>query len=146
MLKDLLRPDVVLILEEKTRDAVLKKMVEHLQIRGEINQTDQFYNAVLARESLASTGIGMGIALPHAKQKHFKHFVISFAALSHPVDWNSIDQSPVRAVFLIGGPEEQQKEYLKLLSEITQCLKDEEKRKKLFTLKSSQDIVNFFED
>jgi nitrogen PTS system EIIA component len=137
-----LNDDNVLFLHAENKEEVLKKLVEEVSLQKKLLEKDQFYEAILERENLVSTGVGMGVAIPHAKLGICKDFFISIAVLDKGVEWDSIDGSLVRLVFLIGGPENRQTEYLKILSLITSAIKDENLRKHLLTASSSKAFMH----
>lgn len=140
-----LSQDSVLFLKAASRDDALKQMVRILTERGKIAEEKVFYDAIIEREKIVSTGIGMGIAIPHAKLSQYNNFFVAIGVLENPVEWNALDGAPVRAVFLIGGPDDKQTEYLQLLSCLTQSIKDEERRKKIITLKNPEQIIELFQ-
>lgn len=91
-----------------------------------------------------STGIGLGVAVPHAKISCVDQFFITVAVASEPVDWGSIDDQPVSLIFLIGGPENQQSEYLKILSKLVLFTKNEARRKALIQAESPEELIDIF--
>lgn len=131
-------------LNVESRDDVLKAIIELAYEGGKIHDKTIFYNSILEREKIVSTGIGMGVAIPHAKLPDYEDFFISMAILRNGVDWNALDGAPVRLVFMIGGPDDKQTEYLQILSNLTLAIKDEARRKKMLTLNSSEDIIQLF--
>jgi len=143
---DYLNTDLILFLDPATRDEALNIIIDTVHNAGKLDRPENFYQAILDREKLVSTGIGMGVAIPHAKLAAYDHFFIAIAILKHGVDWHAIDGSPVRLVFMIGGPDDKQTEYLQLLSLLTQILKNEERRKKIFTLNSPDAIMQLFQN
>lgn len=134
----------VAFLNVESRDDVLKALIELGYEGGKIHDKTIFYNSILEREKIVSTGIGMGVAIPHAKLPDYEDFFISMAILRNGVDWNALDGAPVRLVFMIGGPDDKQTEYLQILSNLTLAIKDEARRKKMLTLNSSEDIIQLF--
>lgn len=139
-----LDPELILLLDVPDRDTVLHALVNQLHQRERIVNPDQFFQAIAEREKIVSTSIGMGVAIPHAKIAGFHDFFIAIGILNKGVDWNALDGSPVRLVFLIGGPDDRQTEYLQILSGLTLAIKDEERRKKLLTLNSPKAIMSLF--
>lgn len=139
-----LDPDLVLFLDVETREDVLKALVDLLDEKKKLKNKDDFFKAIVDREKIVSTGIGMGVAIPHAKLSSYDDFFIAIAILKNRVDWNAIDGGKVRIVFMIGGPDDKQTEYLKILSALTSALKDEERRKKILTLNSANAIIQLF--
>ena len=140
-----LKTDLVLFLDVKTQEEVFSALVDKLDKAGKLKDKKLFYQAVLDREKIVSTGIGMGVAIPHAKLPDYDDFVIAIAILQKGIDWHALDGSPVRLVFMIGGPDDKQTEYLQILSGLTNAVKDEIRRKKMLTLNSSSAIIELFE-
>lgn len=82
-------------------------------------------NTLLERERLGTTGIGRGIAIPHAKLETLDDIVGVFARLEEPVDFDSIDDEPVDLIFLLLAPEESAGEHLKILARVSRMLRNE---------------------
>jgi PTS system nitrogen regulatory IIA component len=129
----------------RSKEEVISQLVHHLFLKGVIVEEERFLEAILLREELTSTGIGKGIALPHAKLPIYKEFFIAIGILKEAIEWDAIDGAPVRLVFLIGGPDNAPTAYLQLLSDLTFALKDEGRRKKLLQLSSQEEIIGLFE-
>jgi PTS system nitrogen regulatory IIA component len=139
-----LNPQLVAFLDADTRNAALHTMCEMLHEQGKIEDVQSFYNAILESEKIVSTGIGMGVAIPHAKLSTYEDFFIAIGILSKGIDWNALDGAPVRLIFMIGGPDDKQTEYLQILSKLTQAIKDEERRKKILTQNSAAATIELF--
>lgn len=139
-----MKPKHVVFLTAESRDDALQKLVHQLHEQGEVEDEKMFLQAIIEREKIVSTGIGMGVAIPHAKFPTFNHFFIAIGILRKPIDWHALDRAPVRIVFMIGGPDDKQTEYLQILSGLTQMIKDEGKRKKLLTLEEPAAIIELF--
>ncbi|KIC77222.1 hypothetical protein DB41_CP00070 [Neochlamydia sp. TUME1] len=134
----------ILFMSAEDRDEALHTMVENLHQNRFLHDKEAFYQAILEREKVVSTGIGMGVAIPHAKLKGYESFFIAIGILQKGVDWNSLDGSPVRIIIMIGGPDDKQTEYLQILSALTTAVKDENRRKKMLTLNSAEAIMTLF--
>lgn len=139
-----MNPDLIVFLEASTRDEAIQTLVETLGDTNTVSDAKAFNQAILDREKLVSTGIGMGVALPHAKMEICHSFFICLGILNKGVNWKAIDNAPVRIVFMIGGPDDKQTEYLQILSNLTQFIKKEDIRKKLLTLNSKEAIMELF--
>lgn len=135
---------VIRFFEASDRNDVITKLIDHLQESAPIEYPEKFLEAVLKREEIASTGIGKGIAIPHAKLPFYDDFFISVGLLEKGVEWGALDGIPVQLIFLIGGPDDRQSHYLKLLSQLTLYLRDEETRKKLLTLTAPEQMIQIF--
>lgn len=141
-----LKPELVYFLNCTTRDETIRLMAEELSKQGKIQDVEEFYHAILDREKIVSTGIGMGVAIPHAKLTSVEDFFIAIGILSQGVEWNAIDGSAVRLIFMIGGPDDKQTAYLQILSSLTMAIKDEERRKKILTLNSPEAMIQLFQE
>lgn len=141
-----LNEHLIKFLNVPERDDVLKILVQTLHHEGKLVNEQNFYEAILERERIVSTGIGMGVAIPHAKIAGYEDFFIAIAILQKGVQWNALDGSPVRLIFMIGGPDDKQTEYLQILSSLTTALKDEERRKKMLTVNSANAIIQLFKE
>jgi PTS system nitrogen regulatory IIA component len=128
-----------------SRDEVISYLIALADKHHKITDKKAFQKAVFEREAIVSTGIGLEVAIPHAKLTNQDQFFIATAVLGQGVEWDSLDKLPVRIVFLIGGPQDSQTEYLKILSSLTLAIKDEEKRKKILSSKTPTDVYKLFE-
>lgn len=137
-------PNLVAFLNAATRDETLSQLVNMVDRAGKLPDRDAFLKAIIEREKIISTGVGMGIAIPHAKLSTYNHFFIAIGILQKPVEWDSLDRAPVRLVFMIGGPDDKQTEYLQILSQLTRAIKDEDRRKKLLNSQNADAIVELF--
>jgi PTS system nitrogen regulatory IIA component len=86
----------------------------------------EIFDTILQRERLGSTGVGNGIAIPHAKLAGVKRITGVFARLDTPVDFEALDDEPVDLVFLLLAPEGAGADHLKALSRIARVLRDGE--------------------
>lgn len=144
-ISDYLDSDLITFLEVDTRNEAIDRLVDLLDAQGHLPQKEVFRKAIYAREDLISTGIGMGVAIPHAKLKDLKDFFIAIGVQQKKgIDWNALDKAPVRLIFMIGGPEDRQSEYLQILSHLTSAIRDIEMRKKLLNVDHEEEILELF--
>jgi len=99
-------------------------------------------DALTAREALGSTGVGHGVALPHARIPGIIHLFGLFAVLERPIDFGAIDEAPVDLVFLLLVPLTAGKEYLAALAAISRRLRDPET---LRAIRMAQDPAKLYE-
>lgn len=135
---------LIAFLDEPLRDEALAKLVDVINEAGYLPNRKEFYEAIVAREKIVSTGIGMGVAIPHAKLPHYQDFFIAVGVLKRGIDWSALDAGPVRLIFMIGGPDNKQTEYLQILSRLTVVIKDEEKRKKMLAAHDADSVMSLF--
>jgi len=136
---------LIYFLDSSSKVEALGTLVKGALSIKELPDGKAFHNAILDREKIVSTGIGMGVAIPHAKLSTLDEFFIVIGILQKGVDWNALDGAPVRLIFLIGGPDDRQTEYLKILSSLTMSLRDENLRKEMLSATTAEEIVNLFE-
>lgn len=89
------------------------------------------FEAVLERERLGTTGVGQGIAIPHAKLRGLKELAGVFARLETPVDFEAIDEHPVDLIFLLLAPESAGADHLKALARVSRLLRNKQMCEKL---------------
>ena len=145
-LPEFIRDGVICFLQAKSRDEALHKLVEALEDAGKLVNKEDFFSAITKREKIVSTGIGMGVAIPHAKLDTYDHFFVAVGIQrsDEGIEWDALDGAPVKLIFLIGGPANQQTEYLKILSGLTAAIKMEGLRKNLLDADSQEDIIQLF--
>jgi nitrogen PTS system EIIA component len=142
---DYLSEDLVAILNTNSRNRAISSLVELIQKSGKLKDIKVFHKAILERENKISTGIGMGIAIPHAKIPELNDFFIVVGIQKEKgVDWKSLDENPVRIVFMIGGPDNKQSEYLKILSMLTLAIKNEGVRRGLLKISNGKELISIF--
>jgi PTS system nitrogen regulatory IIA component len=139
-------PKTIIFLDVQTPEEGIVELIHLLKKEGKISNPEMFYQAVLEREKIVSTAIGLGVAVPHAKLDEYNDFFIAIGIQKNRgIAWNAIDGSDVRIIFVIGGPANKQTEYLQILSKITEVIKDEDKRKKILSVKTAEEVSNVFE-
>lgn len=132
-------------LKATTKNEVIDELIDILAADGKIIDKEVFKNAVLKREEEFSTGIGMGIAIPHGKSSAVKEASIAFGKSSKGVDYQSMDDEPAHLFFLIAVPEESNDLHLRALGEISRKLMHTEVRQQLMTANSFEDFIKVFE-
>ncbi len=137
-LSRLISPDRIVRLDETSKNDCLRSLVRTLARSGGLDDQEAIYQTILEREKLLSTGFGLGLAIPHAKLRVVKDFLVGLGIHEQGVDFDSLDEEPVRILVMILGPDQRQDEYLKVLSRVTAFLKDN--REKLLDLQSADEI------
>ncbi|MBS0624984.1 MAG: PTS sugar transporter subunit IIA [Verrucomicrobia bacterium] len=144
---DYLDRKLVLFLDISSRDEAIDSLIDRLDSTGRLADPAAFRKAIFHREQLVSTGIGLGVAIPHAKMKDFSDFFIVVGIQKKKgLEWNALDKVPVRLIFLIGGPEGRQTEYLQILSLLTAAIRDVDLRKELLKASSEEEAIALFSE
>jgi fructose-specific phosphotransferase system IIA component len=142
-LKDLLTEQVIRIpLENTEKNKIIEELVDILDHAKKLEDRNVVLAAILERERVMSTGMGDGVAIPHAKSDAVKELVAAFGITKQDVDFQSIDEKPVRLIFLLVGPTEQTGPHLKALSRISRLMHREEFRNRLASARSSREVID----
>ena len=131
-------------LSSEKKEDVLREIVKILHERGIVSDEEKYFSALMERESLCSTGIGRGVAIPHAKLKSVDTIIVSFARSLKGVDFDSVDRKPVYLIFTIFTPEDVPEDYLSILARISKIAKDTEFRESIMKASSSQEMMEIF--
>ncbi len=142
-LSEILTNDLVIIpLKNHEKDNIIKEMVDHLFNKKKIGSRDKILRAILDREKVMSTGVGDHVAIPHGKAEGVKDIVASLGITDSDVDFHSIDNKPVRLIFLLVGPPDKTGPHLKALSRISRLMHREEFRNKLLKSTTAAEVMN----
>lgn len=140
--KDTINP----CLDVTDKEELLDKLIDALDSKVDEEDLERIREAVLQRESIMSTGVGKGLAIPHGKAKGLDRSYAAFALLNRPVEYDAIDDRPVRMVFLLVGPESENSIHIKMLSRISRLMNNEEFRRKLQQCGTAEEIMDTFQE
>lgn len=131
LLSELLTPDrVVMPIVARDKKSVIAELTRHLTERSGADFAEVL-GAVEEREAVLSTGIGFGVAIPHARSPAVRELSLVCGVSPTPVSFDSIDGEPVRLFFLIVGPEASAGQHVKVLSRIARLVRRENLRQRL---------------
>jgi nitrogen PTS system EIIA component len=131
LLTELLTPErVVVPLAARDKAGVIAELTQHLVNRSG-GAFQEVLGAVQEREAVLSTGIGFGVAIPHARSSAVRELSLVCGLSPVPVPYDSIDGEPVRLFFLIVGPEASAGQHIKVLSRIARLVRREHLRRRL---------------
>jgi PTS system fructose-specific IIA component/PTS system nitrogen regulatory IIA component len=118
---------IVSELQATSKEEVVKELVAALEVAGKVEAKDakKLTAALMAREQLGSTGIGQGLAVPHAKHNSVGNLVAAFGRSKKGIDFDSLDGEPVYLVFLLLSNKEASGQHLEALAYITKLLRDD---------------------
>ena len=143
-LSTLIKPDRVVRFSAPDKESALKSVCRAMASAPEIGDAPAFEKAILDREKLLSTGLGLGLAVPHAKIDSVSAFVLAVGVLEEPVDYDSLDGKPVNIIVMIGGPADRQDTYLRVLAQVTNALKDAKRREAILAAQTPEQTVQAF--
>jgi len=146
----LLTKDTILLsMNGKSKEEAIDNLVDVLVKANKIDSREDFKAAILKREEQSTTGVGDGIAIPHAKTKSVKDPAIVFGKSEGGIDYQSLDGQPAHLFFMIAAPEGANNTHLEALSRLSGILMRPEVREKLMAAKSENeviDIINSFDE
>jgi PTS system nitrogen regulatory IIA component len=143
-LSDLIAPEAIMPrLITTSRRHALMSMTEVLSKLGGIDARAAF-DAALMRERLSGTGVGDGVAIPHAPVAGVTRPIGAFARLDPPQDFDALDNRPADLVFLLLSPPERGADHLKALARVSRFLRHTELREKLRTARGGEEIYALF--
>jgi fructose-specific phosphotransferase system IIA component len=114
---------VTLELKSRNKEEAIRELAETLRESADMSDFEMYVRDVFEREKQASTGIGRGAAIPHARTDAVKDFVVAVGRVPEGIDFGSIDGKPVRVIILMGTPKAKVKTYLKLLAHLSHLIK-----------------------
>lgn len=123
-LHQLIAPHRIVDLKATTKKEALRELAELLTDDPNVMNPKAFLDAILKREELVSTGVGLGVALPHVKIAEIKDYVISVGRKIEGLEFDSLDGQPVRLIFMIGASEKQTRDFVKMLARVMHLLKN----------------------
>lgn len=145
-LSEIMSDDMVIIpLKSLEKEDIIEEMVNHLYEKKKIGNRDKILRAILDREKVMSTGVGYHVAIPHGKAEGVKDIVASLGITKSDVDFHSIDNKPVRLIFLLVGPPDKTGPHLKALSRISRLMHRKEFRSKLLKSKTPHEVMDVIE-
>ena len=128
-------------LKAKTKDDVIEELVNLVSNSTMVKDRDQLLTDVRERENLVTTGVGYGVAFPHAKTKSVKGIVIAFGRSEAGVEFDAMDHRPVNLFFLIAAPEDAIGAHLNVMARLSYLMKSEKNREKLLQASSPGDVL-----
>jgi fructose-specific phosphotransferase system IIA component len=141
-LYEMITKERIIDLRGGTKQDCLQELVDNIALAPEVTDKNDFYISIMKREKIMSTGIGIGLAVPHVKIDSVKDFVMAIGRKKEGIDFDSLDGRPVHLVIMIGANTEQRDDYLKVLAKISILLKNSEFREKMIHAKSPEEIID----
>lgn len=143
---DLLKKDTIIMdLSAADKASVIDELVAKLDQAGRLNDRAAYKEAILAREAQSTTGVGEGIAIPHAKTAAVKTPAVAFGRAKNGIDYEALDGQPSNLFFMIAAPDGANEAHLETLSSLSGFLMDPAFRDVLLNARTEQDIIDAFE-
>jgi fructose-specific phosphotransferase system IIA component len=140
----LFKPELVRIVDAfENKAECLNYMAELLSACGCLSFPDRYLAAVKGREEIMSTGIGRGIAIPHARDLTVNNLKIAVCKIADALDFQSVDDEKVNLVFMIAVPQNSNHEYMKILRNLSEYLRQEENRNLLLSASTDTELYEY---
>lgn len=133
-------------LKSTTKAAVIEELVNLAAGSTMIKNHDELLTDVRERENLVTTGVGYGVAFPHAKTRAAKGIVIAFGRSAKGIDFEAMDHRPVHLFFLIAAPEDAVGAHLNVMARLSFLMKSEENRQRLMQVSSPGDVLSLIDN
>ncbi len=144
-ISDILNEQLVMTgLSGNTKDEIIEAMIDLVSTSPKVTDKTKVRNAIFEREKIMSTGVGNGFAIPHGKTDAVTDIVAAFAVTAEPIDYESLDEKPVRLVFLLVGKDSMVGPHIKLLSRISRLMNKEDFRRRLLDMKTAKEVIDLF--
>jgi PTS system nitrogen regulatory IIA component len=141
LVPDAIKPDM----ESTDKIDAIKELVALLKQAGAIADEDTVARVILEREELGTTGIGEGIAVPHGKSNSVGKLIAAFGRSKKGIDFESIDNQPVKLIFLLVAPSDSAGPHLMALARISRLLKNRDFREELMEAEDKSEILKICE-
>lgn len=132
-------------LKADSKDTVIQELVDLAAGSSLVKDRDELLTDIVHRENMVTTGIGYGVAFPHAKTKATKGIVIAFGRSENGIDFDAMDKKPVHVFFLIAAPEDAIGAHLNVMARLSYIMKSEENRQKLMTVTSPGELLSIID-
>ncbi|WP_019909578.1 PTS fructose transporter subunit IIABC [Paenibacillus sp. HW567] len=140
----LIKDTMIMNLKAVTKEAAIDELIASLAASGRINDPVLFKEKILAREAESSTGIGGGIAMPHAKTKAVNEATVVFAKSAAGVDFASLDDEPAKVFFMIAAPEGAGNMHMRTLAALSRLLIESEFIEALMNARTPDEVIALF--
>ena len=138
---DYTKPNYIKVLESTDKYKAIEDLALVFKGTGVCGDIDSLIKALKEREEIMSTGIGFGIAIPHAKISTIQEMAFAVGISRAGIDFDSMDGEPVHLMILVAAGEKQHKEYLRLLSNIMSIIKKENVKENIINSPSGEKVL-----
>jgi PTS system nitrogen regulatory IIA component len=132
-------------LKAENKEEVIKELVDLAAKSKLVKDGELLLKDIQEREKLVTTGVGYGVAFPHAKSKAVRGIIIAFGRPKKGIEFNSMDKKPVFLFFLIAAPEDAIGAHLNVMARLSYLMKSEKNRDKLMKTKSPKDLLEMLD-
>jgi len=132
-------------LKADNKEDVIRELVELASKSNLVKDGEQLLQDIKDREELVTTGVGYGVAFPHAKTRATKGIVICFGRSEKGIDFDAMDHKPVNLFFLIAAPEDAIGAHLNVMARLSYIMRSEENRSKIMEVTSPGELLQMID-
>ncbi|MBF9016179.1 MULTISPECIES: PTS sugar transporter subunit IIA [unclassified Oceanispirochaeta] len=136
--------NIIISLKSCDRDSVIREMVEYMSAASYVQNAEIVIKSILDRETMGSTGLDKGIAVPHTRTHEVSDLCVALGISSDGVDYNALDGEDSRLFFMILAPPDQSSQHIRILSEIAGISRNKEMLNSLLNAQTVEDVLNQF--
>lgn len=140
------RPGYIKVVESTNKFKAIEEIALSFKDTGVCTDIHSLIKALKEREEIMSTGIGFGIAIPHAKIDTVKEMAFAIGISKEGIDFDSMDGEPIHLVILVVAGERQHKEYLRLLSNIMSIIKKDDVKQRIIDSSKNEDVLKILQE
>ena len=140
-----IKTNLIIELEGSEKESALRQVMNVLESENLLPDPKGFFDKILERERESSTGIGLGVAIPHARVSGLEDIIIAVGRSLQGIEFTTPDGTPVRLIFMI-AVNNNQGEYLKIISRISWLVRNEQFRKQLQFCATVEDLYNLLKE
>lgn len=137
----LTKETIVLDVKARTKAEVIDELVQQLDKAGVLHDSHAFKESILAREAQSTTGVGDGIAIPHAKTAAVKTPAVAFGRSKSGIDYDALDGKPSYLFFMIAAPEGANNTHLEALARLSTMLMDASFRSQIESASTDEEVI-----
>jgi len=139
---DMISIDRVKLLDAGDKETALRQLSSLLASAESVGDIKELETAIFNRENILSTGIGLGIAIPHVRLRSVTEITIAVGICRKAIEYDSFDSQPVNIIIMIASPEGTHREYLSILAKIVLLFKNSDVRNRILKAESAEDIYS----
>lgn len=132
---------VILPVKGKDKKSIIRELIDILERHHRVKNKEEAFKSVMEREKLGSTGVGLGVAIPHGRTSAVDKLVGALGISPEGVDFESLDGEPVHFIFLILSPLDATGDYLRAISRVARFFKDKFFRETLKNVSSVEEAI-----
>ena len=141
----ILRPDNVVVgLRSRRKFDALRELTAVFENDDAVTDPKSFLSKLILREKQSSTGIGKGVAVPHAHEDSIRRQILAIGISRDGIEFDSVDGEPVHVVAVLGTPKKHQKQHMELLAALSRILQHEQTRETLLAAGSAVELIDIF--